>query len=121
MGNSLRDVPGRFSFNDTRSSVWDPVQKQRGFTECPDLPGLWLCRSAAPDCYSIGTFAESACGAAIAHDSQRCPHHWRWFGYDPARRVAPVLLSKTSEEMRDFEVFGGSHILSTSRPVVYSP
>ena len=111
MGASVRDIPGRFCFHDNQLVEWDPEHSSSsdGFVECPHQRGLWLCRGAMPrrTCEDIAAFASAACGGDAA---VREPHSWAWHGYDPSRRVAPVLLDsspKAAAQLCEFEVFGG--------------
>jgi len=111
MGAELRDVPGAFSYRDTRPERWAPSGATTRAQECPSLPGLWLARRALEpeEAERVAEMTERVCDVATdARDATR----WRWYHYESdARQVAPVLPEAVApgalSELEDFEVFGG--------------
>ena len=91
MGAELRDVPGAFSYRDTRPERWAPSGATTRAQECPSLPGLWLARRALEpeEAERVAEMTERVCDVATdARDATR----WRWYHYESdARQVAPVL------------------------------
>ena len=109
MGSELRDVPGKFSFQDTPTVTWEP-DSALGVQECPDLPGLWSFPSfmSKHEASSVVDLTEAVCSG----DGERSHTRWRWYDYEESsRKMAPVLPApqgnKDYDELRDFEVFGG--------------
>ena len=111
MGNALRDIPGHFSYSDTPRFVSDALAAADGFfVKCPVQPGLWLCCGSisAGKAADIAAFASAVCGGfgAAGKTATRSAICWPWYLYDPARCMAPVLLTSPNPSLRNFEVFG---------------
>eukprot|EP01051_Picozoa_sp_SAG22_P006170 SAG22_NODE_395_length_11139_cov_14.562500_5_plen_290_part_00 len=110
MGSKVRDVPGHFSFRDTRVTQWKPspstiASRTSGgsaWSACPVQPGLY---------YAQNVVSKGARGDIKAFVKAACEGGQRstWHAYDPGRLVAPVLLENdaaTLDTLREFEVFG---------------
>eukprot|EP00277_Geminigera_cryophila_P021761 CAMPEP_0179476084 /NCGR_PEP_ID=MMETSP0799-20121207/55154_1 /TAXON_ID=46947 /ORGANISM="Geminigera cryophila, Strain CCMP2564" /LENGTH=125 /DNA_ID=CAMNT_0021286021 /DNA_START=60 /DNA_END=433 /DNA_ORIENTATION=- len=74
MGAELRDVPGKFSFRDTREFVWDPPRHDSAsnmLMECPVLPGLYVYRNLLSNTQtrSIADMAERVCGSSMGSNA----------------------------------------------------